>query len=676
MEDSGINLPDIVPQDPIKKKENVMTMEDSGVGELLPEPQSAEQNDRPSTPLREEIAILEGKIAQLDESIDLKDDLTDSSLDLYDNFDNMASPTPKSPLPAVDYDLFGSISPSAAAEAPAQPSTQPRKSVVFSDHVQEKMISPASSMSSNERIDAEDYFTRSDDEKAKLEAELDELMDGFTEEIEKREKTPEQKDLLGTFKLDSSKIREEVDSEQKEYFPVEILKDQSLPKETEIEEVKTVDTQCDLEAVSKLEDTDQSISHEADVINTDPPADSLSKEDDVEKEPKEKEEIIENSEKANFMTSSIDTCQESIDDSGDTKTTEDPSITGDLKEKKQNNEDKSISFEAAETSELIVVEQENRPEQESEKEIHNEIHDKIESLSEYSEKTIEKLEQVQNMRSETNKITEFTDQSETNDAIASKECVTIIEKTSEFMKIENIESKGEVVDQSERVLEKENTEKEREIPIQSEELSPENIELQNDSTQLKTDSFDDTVEETTAAIDSTVSTDQSKTEIESLAALTVSEILQSAQAQAKSNQAGDKSENHQEFDDPTAINEDTPVQRQFSEKEIDPKSSDETQREKFDVPPQFKEIPFEPIKEKEIEVILTKEDDKDVHDFIVEKDEPKLEELKSSEAVSFGENQKIRTEKVLSFPSFSTEKSEGKLNHYVVKGQVIQLFRG
>ena len=223
------------------EKEIEMPMEDSGVGF---DPPSAEVKDRPSTPVREEIAVLEGKIAQLNESVDLKDELTDSSLDLYDNFDKMASPTSKSPLPAVDYDLFGSISPPAAAEAPAQP----RKSVVFSEHVQEKMISPASSMSSNERIDAADYFTRSDDEKARLEAELDELMDGFTEEIEKRERTPEQKELLGTFKLDSLEIQE-VETEQKEYFPVEILKDDSLPKETESEEVKTIDTECDLEAV-------------------------------------------------------------------------------------------------------------------------------------------------------------------------------------------------------------------------------------------------------------------------------------------------------------------------------------------------------------------------------------------------------------------------------------------
>lgn len=195
MEDSGINLPDIVPQEPPKKED--LPMEDSGIGvnETTENIKESIQERAPS-PKSEEIAMLEGKIAQLDESIELKDELTDSSLDLYDNFDMMASPTVKSPVPAVDYDLFGSISPPAGLTA--ETISQPRKSVAFSDHVQEKTISPAPSMSSPEIIDAEDYFLKSDDEKARLEAELDELMDGFTEEIEKRERIPDQRDLLGS----------------------------------------------------------------------------------------------------------------------------------------------------------------------------------------------------------------------------------------------------------------------------------------------------------------------------------------------------------------------------------------------------------------------------------------------------------------------------------------------
>ena len=673
MEDSGINLPDIVPQEPIMKKESDLTMEDSGVG---PEPPSAELQDRPSTPVREEIAILEGKIAQLDESIDLKDELTDSSLDLYDNFDNMASPTPKSPLPAVDYDLFGSISPPVAAEAPAQPSTQPRKSVVFSDHVQEKMISPASSMSSNERIDAEDYFTRSDDEKARLEAELDELMDGFTEEIEKREKTPEQNDLLGTFKLDSPEIQE-LDSDCKEYFPVEILKDDVLPKETESEEVKTIDTECDLEAVSKLEEPGQSISHEGDVINTDRPADSLSKEDDVEKvKPKEKEETIGNSENANYLSSAY-TSQDSSYKIGVPKTLGELPTTVELTEKDQIIEDKSVSVETPEISEPSVIDKETQPEKESEKETLDEIHEKAINLSVDSEEAILSMEQTQNITSETYKPTEHTKKSKTNDAIPSEECINAIEKTEEFQDNDDKEIYGESVDPSEKaVLEQENTKEDTKIPIQSDELSPDNIEPQNDSSPLKEDSVEET-ETTTVETDSSLSADRSTAEIESLAALTVSEILMSAQAQAKSNQEGeegDESENIQKSDASTAINEDTNIQRNNSEKETETKNIDEIVtdtlseteikeeilREKFDVPPQFKEIPFEPIKEKEIEVILQKEEEKDLPEFVVEKDEPKLQELKSSEAVTFGENHKIRTEKVLSFASFSNEKTEGE----------------
>jgi hypothetical protein len=538
------------------------------------------------------------------------------------------------------------------------------------------MISPASSMSSNERIDAEDYFTRSDDEKARLEAELDELMDGFTEEIEKREKTPEQNDLLGTFKLASPEIQE-LDSDCKEYFPVEILKDDVLPKETESEKVKTIDTECDLEAVSKLEEPGQSISHEADVINTDRPADSLSKEDDVEKvKPKEKEETIENSENANYL-SLADTSQDSTDEIGVPKTLEELPTTIELTEREQIIEDKSVSVEAPEISERSVIDKETQPEKESEKETLDEIHDKAVNLSVDSEEAIQTLEKAQNMTSETDKPAEITEKNKINDTIASEECINAIEKTEEFQDNDDKEIYGERVDPSEKaVLEQENTKEDTKTPIQSDELSPDNIEPQDDSSPLKEDSVEET-ETTTVETDSSISADRSTAEIESLAALTVSEIIQSAQAQAKSNQKGeeeDESENIQKSDYSTAINEDTNIQRNNSEKETETKNTDEIVtdtcleteikeeilREKFDVPPQFKEIPFEPIKEKEIEVILQKEEDKDLPEFVVEKDEPKLQELKSSEAVTFGENHKIRTEKVLSFASFTNEKTEGE----------------
>jgi hypothetical protein len=200
------------------------------------------------------------------------------------------------------------------------------------------------------------------------------------------------------------------------------------------------------------------------------------------------------------------------------------------------------------------------------------------------------LEQAQNMTSETDKPAEITEKNKINDTIASEECIK--------------EIYGERVDPSEKaVLEQENTKEDTRTPIQSDELSPDNIEPQDDSSPLKEDSVEET-KTTTVETDSFISADRSTAEIESLAALTVSEIIQSAQVQAKSNQDGeerDESENIQKSDDSAAINEDTNIQRSNSEKETELKNTDEIVtdslleteikeeilREKFDVPPQF-----------------------------------------------------------------------------------------